>query len=72
MNICDEELPQLAGADASCVDPWICSSHRSAGATMLRRTAELQSELTVISSKYHFAATQAAHCQHLGSSVLRE
>lgn len=31
VNICDEELLQLAGADASCVDPWICLSHRSAG-----------------------------------------
>lgn len=40
-------------------------------ATMLCLTAVLQSELTVILSKYHFAAMQAAHCQHLGSSVLR-
>lgn len=31
MNICDEELPQLAGADASCVGPWICSSPWSVG-----------------------------------------
>lgn len=31
MNICDEELPQLAEANASCVDPWICLSRRSAG-----------------------------------------
>lgn len=30
-NICDGELPQLAAADASCVDPWICPSQRSAG-----------------------------------------
>lgn len=31
MNICDGELPQLAGAAASCVDLRICLSHRSAG-----------------------------------------
>lgn len=31
MNICDDELLHLAGADASCVDPWICLSHWSSG-----------------------------------------
>lgn len=41
-------------------------------ATMLHCTSELQSQLTVILSKYHFAATQAVHCQHLGFSVFRE
>lgn len=30
MNICDGGLPQLAGADASCVDLRICLSHWSA------------------------------------------
>lgn len=71
MNICDEELPLLAAADASCVDSWIGPSPRNAGQQCYAARQRLQRELTVISSKYHFAAMQAAPCQHLGSSMHR-
>lgn len=71
VNICEEELPLLAAADASCVDSWIGPSPRSAGQQCYAARQRLQRELTVISSKYHFAAMQAAPCQHLGSSMHR-